>query len=338
VVTLEDIARKAGVSLSTASRALNDSPFIKEETKSKVKRIAKELGYEKNELARGLAKGSIKIISLVISDISNPFFSEIARGVEDAANARGYGMILCNTDRDPEKEGGYMRMLKRSRVAGLILASATVDDSYIKDLSQSETPLILISRTSKADTSYIIIDDFKGGLMATEYLVKLGHQRIGFIGGPKGLTSTMGRIRGYQKALKRNGIPLYKEIVRYADFTREAGYHAMREYLKLSKLPTAIFGANDMIALGVIEAVEEAGLSVPDDISVIGYDNISYASLPKIELTTIAQPIYDMGFAATEYILDVAEGGREKKLKRILKPQLIIRKTCKPWGKKVKVE
>jgi LacI family transcriptional regulator len=325
---------------------LNDNPLINEETKKRVKRLAEEMGYERNELARGLVKGGIGAVGLIIPDITNPFFAEVTRGVEDAANERGYGIILCNTGGDLEKEKGYGRLLRRKRVDGLILTSVTVDDPYIADLVRSEVPLILVSRHHPGiDTSYIMVDDRKGGKMATSYLLKLGHRRIGFIGGPKNVISSQDRLQGYKEALYKRGIPLQQEIIRYAGFTRDAGYLVMKEYLKLKTdlKPTAIFAANDMIALGVIEAIEEEGLSVPDDISVIGYNNISYASLPRIMLTTIAQPMYDMGYTAAEYILDVVEGKRKGKLKDILEPQLVVRKTCRPlsssWnGKLCRVE
>lgn len=330
MVTIKDIAKKANLSPSTVSRALNDNPVINEETRERVKKIAEEMGYERNELARGLVKGGIGAIGLIIPDITNPFFAEVARGVEDAANKRGYGVILCNTDEDPNKERGYKKLLQRKRVNGLILTSVTVDDPYM-NLTESPThlPLVLVSRIWKeTDISYIAVDDYKGAKMAVEYLISLGHRRIGFIGGPKNISPSQDRMRGYKEALEEHNIPLQTEITSYADFTREAGRRVMKRYLKLSDPPTAIFAANDMIALGAIEAIEEEGLLVPDDISVIGYDDISYASLPRIMLTTVAQPMYDMGFMAAEYILDVVEGKRKEKLQKILRPKLVVRKTC----------
>jgi len=169
-----------------------------------------------------------------------------------------------------------------------------------------------------------------------EYLIGLGHRRIGFIGGPGDVIPSRDRKEGYQEVLKEYGIPLCEEIICYADFTREAGYHVMKGYLKLPELPTAVFAANDMIALGVIEAIEEDGFLVPDDISVIGFNNISYASLPRIMLTTIAQPMYEMGFMAAEYILDVIEGKREERLQIILEPKLIVRETCESLSSRIR--
>jgi len=333
MVTIKDIARKAGVSPSTVSRALNGNPVINRETRRRIRELAEEMGYEKNELARGLVKGDIGAIGLIIPDITNPFFAEITRGVEDAANERGHGVILCNTGGDLEKEKEYARLLRRKRAGGLILASVTVDDPYIEGLVKGDIPLILVSRVPKeVDTSYITVDDRKGAKMAVEYLMGLGHKTIGFIDGPEDVIPSRDRMKGYQEVLKEHGIPLYEEIICYADFTREAGYHVMKRYLKLPELPTAVFAANDLIALGAIEAIEEDGSLVPDDISVIGFNNISYASLPRIMLTTIAQPMYEMGFAAAEYILDVVEGKREERLQRVLEPKLIVRKTCGPVG------
>jgi len=331
MVTIKDVARAAGVSPSTVSRALNDSPLIREETKARIRRIAAELGYERNELARGLVMGSSQALGLLIPDITNPFFAEITRGVGEAAHAQGYGVILCNTEGDPEREWSYIRLLKRKRVDGLILTSVTVETPYLKDLARSKTPFVLVSRSSRiVKAPYVGVDDRLGGRLAVEHLVELGHQRIGFIGGQPDVQSCIDRLEAFKEVLSERGLPLRKGWVVFSDFTQAAGYKAGLRILRRRTRPTAIFAANDVTALGVLQAAEELGLRVPDDLSLVGYDDISYAALPRIELTTVAQPSFEMGKIAAEWLLSVIGGKRRRPLHRLLKPRLVVRRTTAP--------
>jgi len=331
MVTIKDIAQIAGVSPSTVSRALNDSPLIREETKARIREIAAALGYERNELARGLVKGTSRALGLIVPDITNPFFAEIARGVSDVAHAQGYGVLFCTTEGDLSREAEYLRFLRRKRVDGLILSAVTIDDPNLPELLHGSIPFVLVSRLVRGlDASFVVGDDKTGARLAVEHLIQLGHERIAFIGGPANVQSSRDRMETYQEVLKEHGLKAYTKWAVFADFTQAAGREAAQKMLRGCDRPTAIFAANDVIALGVMEAAEDLGLSIPQDLSLVGYDDISYASLPRIQLTTVSQPTYEMGRIAAEYLLAICEGEERGKLQRVLPPRLVVRKTTAP--------
>jgi len=331
MVTIKDIAQIAGVSPSTVSRALNDSPLIREETKARIREIAAALGYERNELARGLVKGTSRALGLIVPDITNPFFAEIARGVSDVAHAQGYGVLLCTTEGNLSREAEYLRFLRRKRVDGLILSAVTIDDPNLSEFLNGSIPFVLVSRLVKGlDAPFVVGDDKTGARLAVEHLIQLGHKRIAFIGGPANVQSSRDRMETYQKVLKEHGLKAYTKWAVFADFTQAAGRKAAQKMLRGRIRPTAIFAANDVIALGVMEAAEDLGLSIPQDLSLVGYDDISYAALPRIQLTTVAQPTYEMGRIAAEYLLAICEGEKREKLRCLLPPRLIVRKTTAP--------
>ena len=331
MVTIKDIAREVGVSTSTVSRALADSPLVNKVTKQRVVQVAQALGYERNELALGLVKGSSKVVGLIIPDITNPFFSDIARGVGDIANHFGYGVILCNTDGRADREISYVRLLRRKRVDALILASTTIEAPYLKEVEHAKLPYILVSRLCRSvDAPYIVVNDREGARLAVEHLVHLGHQRIGFIGGPQDVQASQDRMAGYREVLRERALSEDEHWICYADFTQAAGREAARRMLAQASRPTAIFAANDVTALGVMEVADEIGLKIPIDLSLVGYDDISYASLPRIQLTTVAQPAFEMGQISAEWLLSVVEGHPRPTLRRVITPRLMIRSTTAP--------
>ncbi len=331
MVTIKDIAKAAGVSPSTVSRALNDSPLINPRTRERIKELARKLGYERNELARSLVKGRSKALGLLVADITNPFFAEITKGVGDVAHGRGYGLILCNTDDDPRREHSYSLLLRRKRVDGLILTSVTLEDPNLVELARSGVPLVLVSRLCRSvDAPYVTVDNRLGARLAVEHLLELGHRRIACITGPKEIDSSRDRAEAFQEVLEEAGLRVPRGWVVFTDFTWEAGERAAGRLLARKRRPTAIFAANDLIALGVMVAAHKAGIPVPDGLSVVGFDDIAFASLPLIRLTTVAQPTYEMGRIAAEWLLDVIEGKRRRKLRKTLKPKLIVRATTAP--------
>ena len=331
MVTIKDIAREVGVSPSTVSRALSDSPLISEKTKQNVKEVAQRLGYERNELARGLVKGSSGAVGLVVADITNPFFSDIAQGVGEVAHRFGYGVMLCDTAGKANRESDYIRLLRRKRVDGLILTSATMDDPYLKDLAKTRTPFILVSRLCRSvDAPYVVVDDRVGARLAVEHLIELGHEHIGFIGGPADVQSSRDRMVAYREVLQEHGLAEKEKWMGFSDFTQAAGRKAGRQMLSLPERPSAIFAANDVTALGVLEVAEELGYQIPDDLSLVGYDDIAYASLPRIQLTTVAQPTFEMGQIASEWLLSTIEEHKRHPLHCVLNPHLVVRRSTAP--------
>jgi len=332
-VTIKDVAKKASVSPATVSRALNDNMSISPETRRKVKEVADQLGYTKNAVALGLSRGNLNVIGVVIADISNPFFSEAVRGIEDTAQKHGYGVILCNTDEDQEREAYYAKFLENHRVGGIIFTTSMLQDPLIVQL-QEKIPTLSLSRTVlDIDLHYVAGDDFEGGKMAVNHLIKLGHKRIGYITGPLEVAPSWSRFRGYREALASHKLQYRKAWVQFGDFNHQSGTRLTKNLLKLKDRPTAIFAANDFIALGVMKAVEEAGLHVPNDLAVVGYDDIFLASFPQIQLTTVSQSMRHMGQLAAQSLLKVIKNPEIDMLQEIIKPKLIIRESC---GNKLK--
>jgi LacI family transcriptional regulator len=226
MVTIKDIAQIAGVSPSTVSRALNDSPLIREETKARIREIAAALGYERNELARGLVKGASGALGLLVPDITNPFFAEITKGVEEVARERGFGVVLCTTENEPAREDEYIKLLRRKRVDGLVIATVTLDDPHLLELERFRIPFVLVSRLAeKVEAPFVVVDDRKGGRLAVEHLVNLGHKKIGFIGGPANVHSSLERMQAYREVLAERGLPFRRSWATFASFTQEAGSH-----------------------------------------------------------------------------------------------------------------
>jgi len=330
--TIKDVAKLADVHPSTVSRVINSDSRISEKTKNTVLLVIKKLGYTPNAIARGLKTRRTYTLGMLIPDITNPFFAEIARGVEDAANRNNFNVILCNTDDKPKKEKTYLEILREKRVDGLILGTAHIRDNSILELEKNKFPYILISRNiEKLNKNCIIIDDVTGGIMATEYLIKLGHRRIAHITGPLKTRSALNRLKGYQLALKKHNIEYDNELVEEGDFRIRGGYQVMKRFLKLTKLPTAIFAANDLLALGAMQAIQKKNFSIPEKFSVIGFNDIELASFVYPSLTTIRQPILEMGNLAVKMLLKIIIDNEFNQKRVILQPKLIVRESCKEY-------
>jgi len=328
--TIKDVAKLAGVHSSTVSRVINDDPRISEKTKEKVILIINKLGYTPNAIARGLKTKRTHTLGILIPDITNPFFAEIARGVEDAANKNNFNVILCNTDDKLEKERTYLQILREKRVDGLILGTAHIKDKSILELERKKFPYILISRNIEGlNKNCIIIDDVEGGMTATEYLIKLGHRRIAHITGPLKTRSALNRLKGYKLAFKKHEIEYRDELVGEGDFKIKGGYQVMKKFLKLAEPPTAVFAANDLLALGAMQAIQKKNFHIPEDFSVIGFNDIELASFVYPALTTIRQPMLEMGILAVKTLLRIIEEGEFNQRKIVLKSKLIIRESCK---------
>ncbi|WHH61009.1 LacI family DNA-binding transcriptional regulator [Petroclostridium sp. X23] len=329
-VTIKDIAKAANVSYATVSRALSDHPEVSGKTKTKIKQLAKDMGYTPNALAKGLVTKNTHTLGLIIPDITNPFFTEVAQGIEDCANRNGYQVFLCNSNWNLNKEKEYLKALYGKRVDGIVIGPVSNEVSYLINERNGYVPIVFAAYKPLCEgCSFVVTDDYKSAVIATEYVIKLGHKKIAFIGGQEDNTTNQDRLKGYHDTLEKYGIPILPYYVRYGQFKQQSGYTLTKDLLIKNDVPTAILAGNDIIALGVIQAVEEFGLHVPSDISVVGFDDISFASLDKIQLTTIHQPKYKIGELCVEIILDQLQDIKSDPIQRIVEPQLMIRKTCK---------
>ena len=333
-ITIKDIARMANVSHTTVSRALNNKSRIKNETKEKILTIASELNYQPNFIARSLVMRRTKTLGLVITTIVNPFYMDLAHGIERTAIGLGYNIILCCTHSDSSIEKQYIDMLRSKGVDGIIFTSAHMDDENIVRLAEEGFPIILVNRRTyhpivKERVDYVGVDNMRGGFLAVEHLIKLGHQRIGMIGGS--LESSVGfeRLEGGKKALQTYGLQENDVYFLEGNFLKESGYRGGKRFLKMAEPPTAIFATNDYMALGTYEAILEEGFKVPEEIAIVGFNDIEFAAMKGIELTTIGQKKYEMGAHAVKTLVERIDGKKVGPSEEtILEPELIIRKTC----------
>lgn len=330
--TIYDVAKKAGVSAMTVSRVINGKKDVKPETRDKVLKAIEELGYVPNSLARSFVLQRTKTIGLVITDITNPFFTTLARGVEDTAMKNQFSVIFCNTDEDPEKEVLYLELLARKRVDGVILASASGKRTPLKSILLRNIPVVLIDREVDGleDLDIVKGDSVYGAYLLTKHLINLGHKRIGIIVGSKNISTAEDRVEGYKKALVEAGIDIDDELIRFARYSREDGYKVTKELLNLENPPTAIFGGNNFIAVGAMMAIRDSGLRVPEDIALVSFDDIESLSQVYPFFTVVTQPAYSMGVISAELLIRRIEDKdrvRERR-KVILQPELIIRESA----------
>ncbi len=263
-----------------------------------------ELGYKPNALARNLRRQQTSSIGMIVPDSANPFFAEVARGIEDTSFGQNHSVILCNTDGDVDKQAAHTDLLIKNQVAGILFVAAGISTELVNDLQRRRVPLVVVDReVPGVAVDTVLTNHLQGGCMATQHLVDLGHRRIACVSGGSDLSPSAERLTGYQQKLAQSGIPYDETLVVKGDFQYESGYEAARQLLALADPPTAVFACNDLMAVGVISAATQLGLRVPDDLSVVGFDDVRLASFTNPPLTTIAQPKYDIGVLATEMLL-----------------------------------
>jgi LacI family transcriptional regulator len=329
-VTISDIAKAANVTKATVSYVLNNKPGVSEETREKILQLMKEMNYHPNVVARGLAGKSTEMLGLIIPDISDHFYAQIVRGVENTANLYNFTLNLCTTHAIPKKEREMVDLFTNGRVDGVILMTYFLDLSYINNLKKRRIPFALIDSTLNDESIYnVSVDNFEAGYKATKYLIKLGHKRIAFIHGPQTAGDSLFRFRGYCQALSDYGILYDESLTSQGDFKREGGYQAFLTLHRLQPNPTAVFAANDQMAIGVLAAARATGLKVPQDLSVIGCDDIEASSLVEPPLTTIKQPIEEMGKNAAEIIIKLIHKEKPAHRRILLKTSLIERSSCR---------
>ncbi len=330
MATLRDVARRAGVSIATVSYVLNGTRSVSPEVEARVREAVRALQYRPNRLARGLRRKCTHVIGLVVPDSANPFFAEIARGLEDLSFAHDHSVILCNSDGDPAKEQRYLGVLIEQQVDGIALVSVRSTPAHLSMLRQRGIPFVVVDRDLPGlEADCVLADNFQGGYLATRHLLERRHRRIACITGPSELTPSADRVRGYRKALEEAGIRPPEVWVRRGDFRAESGYEAARFFLGLPAevRPTAIFACNDLMAIGAMRAIGEAGLSIPDDIALVGFDDILLASYVIPPLTTVAQPTYEMGRMAGDLLLRRLGEPDRPPARLILPVRLVVRQS-----------
>jgi DNA-binding LacI/PurR family transcriptional regulator len=329
--SIKDIARIAGVSHSTVSRALRDNPLIPSETALRIKKIADQLGYRASAVARGLVTRRTEAIGVVVTSIADPFNGEVVAGIEEVANTHGYSVILANSQADPQREMAVARSFHERRVDGIVVASSRVGALYLPALSQMEVPVVLLNNQHPSEFVHSVsIDNMDGARQAARHLLGLGHTRIAYIGDESGLESDADRLRGLSDELKRAGLGIRPEFVARGDGKPEAAGRRALELLAVKPRPTAIFCYNDMSALGVLNAAYNRGLHVPEELSISGFDDLFFAAMLQPALTTVRQPMRELGRRAMELLVDLLKG-REPARRQLIKGELVVRQsTAKP--------
>ena len=327
-ITLKMVAEKAEVSVNTASRAINNKPDINLETKKRVIQIAKELGYVRNATAVALRTRKTGTIGVVIADNRNPFYAEVLSGMEEAAREKNYHIILANTQRDYQKEEEAINLLLAKRVDGLLIAPVQDRDDDIKNLIDANIPFVVVGRDFKnIEVDAIYNDEVKGGFLATEYLIKKGHKRIALIDGFLYKSPAKGRLEGYKKALNKYRISLDESLISVGDINIEDGYERTKQMLEENLDFTAIFAYNDMVAFGSMQAIKGKGLRIPEDIGLVGYDDIPFSSLINPPLTTIRLKKQELGAESVKLLLSRINEKHKNAIKRMLDVELIARET-----------
>lgn len=324
--TIYDVARLAGVSIATVSKVINNTGSISEKTRKKVMKVIEQLNYQPNVMATALTGKYTHSIGLLIPDLANPFFSELARSIEDRGHELGFSLMICSTDYIPEKEAKYIDLLKRKSVDGIILASGFENFRPVEQLLEEHFPVCIVARAIPSiAVNTVSLDDFMGGYEATSYLIQQGHRRIAIVA--RDVWSNRERMRGYVKALEDYGLKPYEVFEFVQESNVEWGKRMAAMLLQSSDPPTAIFACNDLLAAGVIEAAKERGLKVPRDLSVIGFDNTIVATITDPPLTTMSQPIKSMGREVMDLMVSEIRSEKEHKSRVVLMPQLVVRKS-----------
>lgn len=303
-ITIKDIAKQAGVSISTVSRVINGSKPVSSEIRQKVMKIIEDTGYMPNPIARSLVMKKSQLIGVVVPDISNTFINEILSGVEEIGRMYNYDTLLCSTYGNQEQELRYLNLLKAKQVEGIVFMTWDLDDRLIKYISQLDIPIVLINRnTDKLEIPSVSIDNYSAAYEMTKFLIDNGHRDIALMRRQGTDAFTMKIYEGYKKALEDNEIKVDENIIYEGEYNVEKGYELTKELIKRDKLPTAIFASNDVMAIGAINALTDNGYKVPQDISVVGFNDIQLSSIYRPKLTTIHQPIYDIGAVAIRMII-----------------------------------
>jgi LacI family transcriptional regulator len=332
--TIKDIAKIAKVSATAVSRALNYRSGVSEKTRQKILNIAKKLDYQPNYVAKSLVSNRSYTIGLIVNNIADPFYPELALGIEEKANEFGYSLLLSNTNRSLEAEKQSLDMLRAKGIDGVIITTVTIDDPNIMPLVEDRFPFVLINRYCtdpylENKTDYVVLDNYACGYKGVKHFYRLGHNRIALITGEMNTSTAMMRTKGAMQALKDHGMDLDSKLVVESGYVREKAYNAAKRLLAIKNRPTAFFAQDDYMALGVREAVLNEGLSIPEEVALMGVDDIEMASLTGVDLTTISQKKYEMGVMGVQILINKIKNATPHMVNKVvLEANLIRRKSC----------
>ena len=330
---IKDVAARAGVSVGTVSNVLNRPQMVRAATRARVEAAIADLGFVRNESARQLRAGRSRILAYVFLDAGNPFFTDVARGIEEASRLHGFALVMCNSDGDPAREGDYLGLLLEQRVHGVLITAIDLGSSRLRTLPELGIPVVLVDRpaTGNADWCSVGVDDVHGGELAVTHLLEQGHRRVAVVGGPHSIPQVADRLAGARRAMTVAGRDSEDLVLLESDsLTVAAGREAGQRLagLPAGRRPTAVFCANDLVALGMLQQLMHQSVSVPDDVAIVGYDDIDFAAAAAVPLTSVRQPRQLLGRTATELLLREADDGPGHVHEQIqFTPELVVRES-----------
>lgn len=324
--TIYDVAREAGVSIATVSQVINGKGKISEERRSEIIQIMERLHYHPSVIAAALTGKKTYTLGLLVPDISNPFFAEVARAVEDQGHQLGYSLIICSTDNKDERVERYVALLQQKSVDGMIIGTGVDNKELLHPLLEQRMPIALIAREMPAlPVHTVVVDDFVGGVLAAGHLLGLGHKRVAVLAEQPKVSSSRERVRGFEETIAEAGLALDRSRVKHCDYGVEDGRRKTLELLREVERPTALFCCNDWLAIGALQAAKELAIRVPEELSIVGFDNTVLASVTSPPLTTVAQPIEPMGQMAVNLLIQELQKELNIKQRIVLRPELTVR-------------
>ena len=325
-VTMRQIAQRAKVSIGTVSHVINDTATVREKLRERVLEAIRSLGYQPSQLARGLRRNQTSMLVMIIPDVTNPFFPAVIRGVEDVAYKSSLRLVLCNTDNDPRKEMSYLNEMRAYRPAGWLVIPSVDSEIATHFYADAEPPVVCLDRQPRGWRGDVaLVANEEGAYKATCHLLRMGHRQLAVITGPLHLENAVERLEGFKRALAEAKVHLEPDYIQEARFERNSGYQAAIRLLRMLPRPTGIFACNDLMALGVFLAARELGLRCPEDVSIVGFDNLDFAEFTAPALTTVHQPGYQLGTAAARLLLERMNGSTQPARKIVLPSELKIR-------------
>ncbi|CAH0121277.1 MULTISPECIES: LacI family DNA-binding transcriptional regulator [unclassified Paenibacillus] len=327
MVTIQDVAKEAGVSVATVSRVINRHSAVSARAKKAVEDAIRKLNYEPNILGRNLRTSSTHMILTILPSISNPFYSKVLQGIEDTARKENYYILVCETDSSSEIQSFYLNMAKQRIADGIISLDPTVEQVLTAELDRSYPVIQCGDKTLDERIPFVGIDNVSAAYKAVKYLIAIGHERIALISSSEQYKYAVDRRQGYTQALEEAGIPVRRQYICYSDLNYDHGLQTMRTLLHLDVPPTAVFAVGDVLAIGALKAIRDAGLRCPEDVAVVGFDNIPFASMMNPTLTTVAQPMYEMGCEAARILINKLKNKKSEMQTLIMPHELIIRES-----------